>query len=207
MTGPARDLARIARLVDPSIMSSKDPDVIRHRAEILGIKTAPDHSPLTARYVNPGCCLVEWVGDSGPFGEPQIVEARRLGWIPDTIWESFNRKNRSLSTRLDGISRRVVGPRDGFNRVITWGEKRGTYIQELTYQEADKLLSFVRNPREFRIWEDGEWLKVSGLTDGLDRWLPPSLAAKCRTINIVFDERPERLVGLDWFDRYRGYYK
>ena len=182
------------------------------RRELLGEQTDPDFTPAERRYVSPGHILVEWIGEMSPLAHDQIVAAIRLGIIPEIITKKDGTKvnlhkmlgqaNRLTSTRWDGITTRTVTPADGFSRTIRWGSRPGSYIQELTNADADRLFATAVQ-HEFRYYDDGQWYEFERDPVLL---LPPGIQSKVRSIAVVIGNDVERLKGIDAHNPYRGYW-
>lgn len=89
--------------------------------------------------------LLEWIGQPAVFDDP-IVTYRLTtgGYTPDQarkIRAAARRRNR----RVDGTTGRALEPTGPgaipeLTRRIQWGPKKGTYIQEVTDEEARLIL-------------------------------------------------------------------
>jgi hypothetical protein len=175
--------------------------------ELLGDPGEANFTPVEYRDVAPGHLLVEWIGMRGPGASEQIRAAMRIpNFLPPKLVAILERMKKITSTRIEGVSTRTVMPAEGFSRVITWGPRPGSYVQEITYADADRLFSSL-HAHEFRYYENNDVINF-GETEAqlIERVLPPDLANKVKSINVRIG-KPEPLVGVVATDPRRGYYE
>ena len=138
--------ARTARDRDDAnvVLGGTDPAIERHKEELFGTETAPDFTPIDARYVPPKTALIEWIGEPSPF-DSELVQALRLRDLLHPIHRLILGKVALLRcARVDGHTSRTLGPRDGLTKTYRWGHRAGTYVQEVAFADVDRILEIGR---------------------------------------------------------------
>lgn len=176
-------IARQSARQEIDIHSRIDPVIARHADELFGTGQDLAFAPAETRYVQPGHVLVEWIGDVSPGASEQILAACRLGLLPPKLVKAIYRLPKITSTRIDTVTDRAAGVRDGLQRTYRWGPARGTYVQEMPIGDATKLLDMPCG-REFRIVGRGAPADQP-TRDPIELYIPPSLRAKVRAVVVA----------------------
>lgn len=187
------------------INGADDPSIAKHAGELFGTPGNPDYTPVEQRKASPGHVLVEWIGESGPLADERLAGAQRLGLIPKVIAEAWTTIHAKATTRVPGLVHHTMSrERDNMSQTYTWGPHPGTYIQEVTYKDAETLLtgSFAA---QFRII--GYPGEQPADADPIDRFLAnivdangrpivsAAVVAKVRSV-VTVDGETQRLTGI-----------
>lgn len=178
-------------------MGNTDPAIERHAGELFGTTSDPDFTPVNQRNPGPGRVLVEWIGENGPLAERKLALAVERGWIPKPIVDAWKTLHGRITTRIPGMCHHTMTrERDGMSETYKWGPEVGTYVQAVTYKDAEVLLSGTF-AHQFRVI--GYQGEQPADANPIDRFLAPYVDAettdKVRHLVIV-DHADERLVGV-----------
>ena len=183
------DAAKLGK--DVEIVTASDPAMTRHRDELLGGQGETDPTPPQARYTQPGRVQLEWIGDVSPYAGEVMTALGRMHLLPKTIQAALQRVVLTIAFRVDGVTTRTLGERDGLSETITWGPRPGTYVREISAKDADRILSSSAG-RQFRVVG---WAGAHPSRDPIDLYLPSSLRPIARSVRVEIGPE-EKLVGV-----------
>lgn len=200
----ARALQEDAGLINHKFITKDDPALQRHNYELLGPEAPIDLTPVEFRHVRKGYVLIEWMGTRNPYDDPQISWAVRLGILPTKVKIAFDLVAIGHIPRIDGYSRRIMLKVHGMGADYVWGEKPGSYVQEVAISDAIKLLD-GESGSEFR--QVGAGVKPTEVIDYMTEiGLPGQLVQRVRSIQVVGGP-VEKLVGLHKDSNHRGWFE
>jgi hypothetical protein len=163
----------------------------KHAKELIGTSPEPDFTPPADRYVEPGHVLLEWLGQSSPYLDQRIEWAKRSGMLPQAVVLILDAMKNGQIPRVDGVSRRIITPAEGYSTTYVWGAQPGTYIVPVLYRDADRIFS---SPSAAE-WEPvGRDVIETPRFDPIEKLIPPDLRGRVRAIEIESGET-EKLVG------------
>lgn len=158
--------AAIARDRDHMHAVSNDQQLLdRHGRELFGVSPEPDLTPVEHRYVAPRNVLIEWVGQPSPYNSDVVIALKARGMLDPILLNILEQAALKCIARVDGLTNRSIGVRDGLSKTYAWGSAPGTYIVEMPAHDADRLMSIAGS--EFRIREKGA---VERKHEGDDAW-------------------------------------
>lgn len=103
---------------------------------------------------------LEWIGQPAVFDDPVVVYRLTTGGYTEDQARKIRAAARRRNRRVDGVTARELGPKGkgglrALTRSIVWGPKPGTYVQEVTDEEARVVLE-SSSGREFIDVTDGK---------------------------------------------------
>lgn len=162
--------AQIARERDgQEVVTASDPATRRHDRELFGVADDPDFTPPEARYVQPKRVLLEWVGQPSPFTSPVVLALKAKGLLTPIHRIVLERAALLRIARVDGVtSRTLTKERDGMSETHRWGPKPGTFVREVPFADARRILDGPSGA-EFRI--AGSHADASGPVEADSAWV------------------------------------
>jgi hypothetical protein len=138
--------ARVARLQEGMhVVAHDDPAVLRHARELFGIQGEPNPSEAPHRL------LLEWVGQASPRDSALVMALKARGLLLRHELAALDRLAQRTIRRVDGVTSRSLGTRDGLAETYRWGPAPGTYVASVAFADADRILALFETGAEFRI--------------------------------------------------------
>lgn len=140
--------ARVARLQEGlAVSAGDDPAVERHRRELFGDQAEPTAHPTE----EPHRVLLEWVGQPSPRDSPLVLALKAKGLLSRAEVAALDRMALRTIRRVDGVTSRSLGTREGLAETYRWGPLPGSYVISVSFADADRILSLYETGREFRV--------------------------------------------------------
>lgn len=139
--------ARVARLQEAMhVVAGDDAAVDRHRRELFGDPAEPGR-PTD----EPHRLLLEWIGQPSPRDSPLLVALKARGLLDRGEWARLERLAVRAIRRVDGVTSRSLGGRDGLGESYRWGPTPGSYVRSVSFADAERILAMYETGAEFRI--------------------------------------------------------
>lgn len=93
---------------------------------------------------------VEWIGARSPMSDNRVIYRKIMGLYEPDMLAALENASKAMAplVRVQGTTARLLSTKMGYSREYKFGSRKGTYIQEMSVDDAKHLFD-ERNPDRF----------------------------------------------------------